>query len=97
MALVVDHEDLDAVANLITQIESAHGRLDVLINDIFGGDRYAEWDKALWQHGLLGGLRMLRMGVDTHLITAHAALPLLLRSDRGLLVEMTDGTAEFNA
>jgi NAD(P)-dependent dehydrogenase (short-subunit alcohol dehydrogenase family) len=44
-----------------------------------------------------GGLRMLRMGVDTHLITAHAALPLLLRGDRGLLVEMTDGTAEVNA
>jgi NAD(P)-dependent dehydrogenase (short-subunit alcohol dehydrogenase family) len=97
MVLVVDHEDLDAVANLITQIESAHGRLDVLINGIFGGDRYAEWDKPLWEHDLLGGLRMLRMGVDTHLITAHAALPWLLRSDRGLLVEMTDGTAEFNA
>jgi NAD(P)-dependent dehydrogenase (short-subunit alcohol dehydrogenase family) len=97
MALVVDHEDPDAVTKLVTQIESAHGRLDVLINDIFGGDRYAEWDKPLWEHDLLGGLRMLRMGVDTHLITAHAALPLLLRSDRGLLVEMTDGTAEFNA
>jgi NAD(P)-dependent dehydrogenase (short-subunit alcohol dehydrogenase family) len=97
MALVIDHEDPDAVANLVTQIESAHGRLDVLVNDIFGGDRYAEWDKPLWEHNLLGGLRMLRMGVDTHLITAHAALPLLLRSDRGLLVEMTDGTAEFNA
>jgi NAD(P)-dependent dehydrogenase (short-subunit alcohol dehydrogenase family) len=40
---------------------------------------------------------MLRMGVDTHLVTAHAALPLLLRGDRGLLVEMTDGTAEVNA
>jgi NAD(P)-dependent dehydrogenase (short-subunit alcohol dehydrogenase family) len=97
MALVIDHEDPDAVANLVTQIESAHGRLDVLVNDIFGGDRYAEWDKPLWEHNLLGGLRMLRMGVDTHLITAHAALPLLLCSDRGLLVQMTDGTAEFNA
>ena len=96
-ALVVDHEDPAAVAGLVTRIESDHGRLDVLVNDIFGGDRYAQWHTPMWEHDLAGGLRMLRMGVDTHLITAHATLPLLLRSDRGLLVEMTDGTAEVNA
>jgi NAD(P)-dependent dehydrogenase (short-subunit alcohol dehydrogenase family) len=96
-ALVVDHEDPAAVAGLVGRIESGHGRLDVLVNDIFGGDRYMEWDRPLWEHDLAGGLRMLRMGVDTHIITAHAALPLLLRGDRGLLVEMTDGTAEVNA
>ena len=96
-ALVVDHEDPAAVAGLVGQIESGHGRLDVLVNDIFGGDRYAQWDRPLWEHDLAGGLRMLRMGVDTHIVTAHAALPLLLRGDRGLLVEMTDGTAEVNA
>jgi NAD(P)-dependent dehydrogenase (short-subunit alcohol dehydrogenase family) len=96
-ALVVDHEDSNAVAELLARVESDHGRLDVLVNDIFGGDRYAEWDRPLWEHDLAGGLRMLRMGVDTHIITAHAALPLLLRSDRGILVEMTDGTAEINA
>jgi NAD(P)-dependent dehydrogenase (short-subunit alcohol dehydrogenase family) len=96
-ALVVDHENLAAVIELVARIRDERGRLDVLVNDIFGGDRYAQWDRPLWEHDLAGGLRMLRMGVDTHVITAHAALPLLLRSDRGLLVEMTDGTAEFNA
>jgi NAD(P)-dependent dehydrogenase (short-subunit alcohol dehydrogenase family) len=96
-ALVVDHEDTAAVAGLVARIEAERGRLDILVNDIFGGDRYAQWDRPLWEHHLAGGLRMLRMGVDTHLITAHAALPLLLRGDRGLLVEMTDGTAEVNA
>jgi NAD(P)-dependent dehydrogenase (short-subunit alcohol dehydrogenase family) len=96
-ALVVDHEDSDAVADLLARIEAECGRLDVLVNDIFGGDRYAEWDTPLWEHDVIGGLRMLRMGVDTHIITAHAALPLLLRSDRGILVEMTDGTADVNA
>ena len=99
-ALVVDHEDPDAVAALVARIESEHGRLDVLVNDIFGGDRYAQWDKPLWEHDLRGGLRMLRMGVDTHLVTAHHALPLMLRSasddSPGLLVEMTDGTFEAN-
>ena len=97
MAVVVDHEDPTAVTDLVARIESGHGRLDVLVNDIFGGDRYAQWHTPMWEHDLAGGLRMLRMGVDTHLITAHAALPLLLGSDRGLLVEMTDGTAEVNA
>ncbi|HJU02230.1 MAG TPA: SDR family oxidoreductase [Actinomycetes bacterium] len=96
-ALVVDHEDPAAVAALVDRVEAEQGRLDVLVNDIFGGDRYAQWDRPLWEHDLAGGLRMLRMGVDTHIITAHAALPLLLRGDRGLLVEMTDGTAEVNA
>jgi NAD(P)-dependent dehydrogenase (short-subunit alcohol dehydrogenase family) len=101
-AVVVDHEDSDAVAALVARIEGEQGRLDVLVNDMFGGDRYAQFDKPLWEHDLAGGLRMLRMGVDTHLVTAHHALPLLLRTagthgTHGVLVEMTDGTAEFNA
>ena len=108
-ALVVDHEDPFAVRRLVELIEVEHGRLDVLVNDIFGGDRYADWERPLWEHDLAGGMRMLRMGVDTHLITAHYALPLLLRTAQsdlaaggdatggGLLIELTDGTAEFNA
>jgi NAD(P)-dependent dehydrogenase (short-subunit alcohol dehydrogenase family) len=101
-ALVVDHEDPASVDGLVAAIERDHGRLDVLVNDIFGGDRYMEWDKPLWEHDWAGGLRMLQMGVHTHLITARAAIPLMLRTaealgTRGLVVEMTDGTAQANA
>ena len=101
-ALVVDHEDPASVAELVGGIERNQGRLDVLVNDIFGGDRYMEWDKPLWEHDWAGGLRMLQMGVHTHLITCRAAIPLILRTagaDRtlGLVVEMTDGTSEANA
>jgi len=96
-ALVVDHEDPAAVAELVDRIGREHGRLDVLVNDIFGGDRYMEWDKPLWEHDWAGGLRMLQMGVHTHLITSQAAIPLMLRGTRGLVVEMTDGTSEANA
>jgi NAD(P)-dependent dehydrogenase (short-subunit alcohol dehydrogenase family) len=102
VALRVDHLDPDQVAELVARISAEHGRLDILVNDIFGGDRYMEWDKKLWEHDLAGGLRMLRMGIDTHLITANKAIPLMLAgiqsgaSDRGLVVEMTDGTAEYN-
>src|SRR4051794_2312293 len=72
-ALVVDHEDPEAVRGLVERIDRDHGRLDILVNDIFGGDRYADWERPQWEHDLHGGLRMLRMGVDTHLITAHFA------------------------
>ncbi len=95
-AVRVDHLDGAAVTALIQRIGDEQGRLDILVNDMFGGDRYAEYDKRLWQHDLDGGLRMLRMGVDTHLITLHHALPLMLRGDRGLIIEMTDGTAKAN-
>ena len=101
-ALVVDHEDPASLAELVATIEREAGRLDVLVNDIFGGDRYMEWDKPLWEHDWDGGLRMLQMGVHTHLITSRAAIPLMLktaagRGTHGLIVEMTDGTAEANA
>ena len=101
-ALVVDHEDTGSVAALLATIEAERGRLDVLVNDIFGGDRYAEWDKPLWEHDWPGGLRMLQMGVHTHLVTLRAAIPLILRTataegTRGLVIEVTDGTSEANA
>lgn len=101
-ALVVDHEDPASVDGLVATIERDHGRLDVLVNDIFGGDRYMEWDKPLWEHDWAGGQRMLQMGVHTHLITARAAIPLMLRTaealgTRALVVEMTDGTSQANA
>ncbi len=101
-SLVVDHEDPASVAALVASIERDQGRLDVLVNDIFGGDRYMEWDRPLWEHDWARGLRMLQMGVHTHLITCRTAIPLMLdsaraHSTRGLVVEMTDGTSQANA
>ena len=96
-ALRVDHLDVEAVRSLVDRIRSEQGRLDVLVNDIFGGDRYAQWGTPLWEHDLEGGLRMLRMGVETHIVTAAVALPLILHTGEGLLVEMTDGTSEANS
>jgi NAD(P)-dependent dehydrogenase (short-subunit alcohol dehydrogenase family) len=101
-ARVVDHEDPGQVAALVAAIDDEHGRLDVLVDDIFAGDRYMQRDKPLWEHDLQGGLRMLRMGVHTHLITCRPAIPVMLRTaasdgTRGLVVEMTDGTSQANA
>lgn len=96
IAVPADHLDPDQVRALIARIESEQGRLDVLVNDIWGAEHLIQWNVPIWEHSLEGGLRMLRLAIDTHVITSHFALPLLIRSGNGLLVEMTDGTAAYN-
>ncbi|TIS99367.1 MAG: SDR family oxidoreductase [Mesorhizobium sp.] len=97
IAVQVDHLISDDVRKLVDRIRAEQGRLDILVNDIWGGEKLFEWNKPVWQHNLENGLRMLRLAIDTHLITVHHALPLLIERPGGLLVEVTDGTAEYNA
>ncbi|MFF5847047.1 SDR family oxidoreductase [Streptomyces massasporeus] len=97
IAVPTDHLDRAQVKALVDRIADEQGRLDVLVNDIWGGEKLFEWDSALWEHDLDNGLRLLRLAVETHAVTAHHALPLLLRSPGGLVVEVTDGTADYNA
>jgi NAD(P)-dependent dehydrogenase (short-subunit alcohol dehydrogenase family) len=96
IAVQVDHLESEQVAALVARIEADHGRLDVLVNDIWGGELLVEWDVKLWDHDLDKGLRLLRLAIDTHLITSHHALPLLTRQPGGLVVEVTDGTYDYN-
>jgi len=97
IAVEVDHLQPAQVEALVQRIAGEQGRLDVLVNDIWGGEKLAEWDTPVWEHDLDGGLRMLRLAIDTHLITSHFALGMLIRRPGGLVVEMTDGTREYNA
>jgi NAD(P)-dependent dehydrogenase (short-subunit alcohol dehydrogenase family) len=97
IAVEVDHLEREQVQALVQRIEAEQGRLDVLVNDIWGAEKLAEWNTPVWEHDLDGGLRMLRLAIDTHLITSHFALALLIRRPGGLVVEMTDGTLEYNA
>jgi NAD(P)-dependent dehydrogenase (short-subunit alcohol dehydrogenase family) len=97
IAVEVDHLRPEQVETLVRRIGAQQGRLDVLVNVIWGGELLMEWNTPLWEHDLEGGLRMLRVAVDTHLITSHYALPLLIRRPGGLVVEMTDGTLAYNA
>jgi NAD(P)-dependent dehydrogenase (short-subunit alcohol dehydrogenase family) len=96
IACPTDHLDPDQVRALVGRIESEHGRLDVLVNDI-GGEAYVDFGKKVWEYDLDRGLRLLRAGLESHVITSHAALGLLGRRPGGLVVEVTDGTADFNA
>ncbi|PNH83583.1 SDR family oxidoreductase [Arthrobacter sp. AFG20] len=97
IAVAVDHFNAPEVEALVRRIDHEHGRLDILVNDIWGGENLIQWNTPLWEHDLDGGLRMLHGAVDTHLVTSHFALPLLIRRPGGLVVEMTDGTREYNA
>ncbi|MGW5347013.1 SDR family oxidoreductase [Streptomyces sp. NPDC004050] len=97
IAVCADHLVTEEVEALVGRIAAERGRLDVLVNDIWGGERLFEWDSTVWEHDLDKGLRLLRLAVDTHVITSHFALPLLLREPGGLVVEMTDGTADYNS
>jgi NAD(P)-dependent dehydrogenase (short-subunit alcohol dehydrogenase family) len=101
IAVQVDHLEPEQVRGLATRIRAQHGHIDVLVNDIWGGEELkggpADWNTPLWRHDLSKGLRILRLAVETHLVTSHFLLPLLIERPGGLLVEVTDGTQEYNA
>ena len=91
----VDHLVSDEVQALVQRIEREQGALHILVNDIWGATRM-EWNKTVWESSLDYGLRTLRLAVDTHAITSHFAIPLLIRTPGGLVVEVGDGTTEYN-
>ena len=101
VAKVVDHLDPAAVKQLAAELRADHGRIDILVNDIWGAEILKggppAWNKPIWEVDLDSGLRTLRLAVDTHLITSHHLLPLLIAAPGGLLVEVTDGTWAYNA
>jgi NAD(P)-dependent dehydrogenase (short-subunit alcohol dehydrogenase family) len=102
VAEVVDHLDPHQVAALASRLRDRYGRIDVLVNDIWGGELLkgaspAEWNRPIWELDLAAGLRLLRLAIDTHLVTSHHLLPLLIDRPGGLVVEVTDGTTAYNA
>ncbi len=96
IAVPTDHLEVTQVEALVARVAREQGGLDVLVNDIWGGENLVEWNRPVWEHSLEKGLRLLRLAVETHLVTSHFALPLLVARPGGLVVEVTDGTAEYN-
>jgi NAD(P)-dependent dehydrogenase (short-subunit alcohol dehydrogenase family) len=96
IAVQVDHLVPDQVQALMARIEQEQGRLDILVNDVWGAEYLTQWNVPVWEQSLDKGFRLLRLAIDTHIMTSHYALPLLIRNKPGLVVEITDGTAEYN-
>jgi NAD(P)-dependent dehydrogenase (short-subunit alcohol dehydrogenase family) len=94
IAARVDHAVPEEVAALVERIDSEQaGRLDVLVNDVWGGDPLTDWNRAFWEHDLDDGLRLHRQAVETHVITSWYAVPLMVERSSGLVVEVTDGVS----
>lgn len=92
-----DHSRPDEVRALVDRIASEQeGGLDILVNSVWGGDPLTDWEHPLWEQDLETGLRLLRQAVETHVVTSHFALPLMVARKSGLVVEVTDGnTARY--
>jgi len=91
IAVQVDHTVPEQVKSLFARVKKEHKRLDVLVNDIWGGDALTEFGKTLWQVSLEKGFAMLQQAVHSHIITSHFAAPLMIETGQGLIVEITDG------
>jgi NAD(P)-dependent dehydrogenase (short-subunit alcohol dehydrogenase family) len=98
---VVDHLDVGQVMRFADQIRDRYGHIDILVNDIWGAEQLKggppDWNKPVWQIDLQKGLRLLRLAIDTHLITSYHFLPLMIERPGGLVVEVTDGTWDYNS
>jgi NAD(P)-dependent dehydrogenase (short-subunit alcohol dehydrogenase family) len=101
IARAVDHLDQEQVLGLARFVRTELGRLDVLVNDIWGGEQLmgppSTWGEPMWELDLDAGLRMIQLGIETHLRTSHALLPILVEQPGGLVVEVNDGTFAYNA
>jgi NAD(P)-dependent dehydrogenase (short-subunit alcohol dehydrogenase family) len=101
IAIPVDHLVPEEVKQLSERLQNEFGKIDVLVNDIWGAELLKggppEWNTPVWELDLVKGLRILRLAIDTHIITSKYLLPLLISQPGGLLVEVTDGTTKYNA
>jgi NAD(P)-dependent dehydrogenase (short-subunit alcohol dehydrogenase family) len=96
IAARIDHSQPEEVERLVDRILAEQGRLDILVNGVWGGDHLTDWEHPLWEQDVAAGLRLLRQAVDTHIITSRFALPPMVAAGSGLVVEVTDGhTARY--
>lgn len=88
----VDHTVEEEVKALFERIEKEqNGCLDILVNDVWGGDPLTEWGAPFWEHNLKNGLFIQKQSVHSHMITSHYGVPLMIAGGGGLLIEITDG------
>lgn len=87
----VDHLVEEEVKKLFAQVKAEQGRLDILVNDIWGADHLTAWGNKFWEISVADGLRTIQLGVHSHIITSRWGAPLMVEQGSGLIVEITDG------
>lgn len=95
IAVRTDHSKEDEVAALFQRVMQEQGKLDILINDVWGGDVLTTWGKRFWEVDLSNGFKMLQQAINTHIITAQYAVPMMIAAKSGIIIEITDGDGYF--
>ena len=91
MAVRVDHTVDAEVAALAARVEAEDGRVDILVNDIWGGDALTSWGAPFWRQEMADVRTLVDRALLSHWITARHFAPMMVAADRGLIVEVTDG------
>jgi NAD(P)-dependent dehydrogenase (short-subunit alcohol dehydrogenase family) len=92
IAVRTDHtveEDVKALFEQVTKEQN--GQLDILVNDLWGGDPLTVWEQPFWEHSLANGLQIQRQAVHSHMMTSYYGAPLMVARKQGLIIEITDG------
>ena len=91
VAIRVDHTVEAEVAALAARVRDEAGRLDVLVNSIWGADPMIAWSQRFWELDLAGLRTYLDQTLVSHLITNRHLAPLMVEAKHGLIVEVIDG------
>jgi NAD(P)-dependent dehydrogenase (short-subunit alcohol dehydrogenase family) len=90
IAVRVDHSKEAEVEALMARVGREQGRLDILVNSLAGEAPGFDWNKPFFGVTLTAIEALFRQAVLSHVVTARFAVPLLRKSRRGLIVEVTD-------
>ena len=91
VAVRVDHTREAEVAGLAARVRAEAGRLDILVNSIWGADPMLNWSQRFWEIDLANVRAYLDQTLISHLITNRHLAPLMVEANRGLIVEVIDG------
>ncbi len=92
IAVQVDHTQPTQVAAFFAQVAAEQkGQLDILVNDIWGGEQLMDWGNAFWEMDLDKAITMIERAIFTHMITSRYGVPLMVTRNQGLIIEVTDG------
>jgi NAD(P)-dependent dehydrogenase (short-subunit alcohol dehydrogenase family) len=91
IAVQCDHTREEEVAALIARVEREAGRIDLLVNNAWGGHETFNgvFEAPFWEHPLSNWDSMFDRGVRNHLVASRCAAPLMVRQKKGLILTTT--------
>jgi NAD(P)-dependent dehydrogenase (short-subunit alcohol dehydrogenase family) len=91
IAIRCDHSKEDEVAELFARVHREQGRLDLLVNNAWGGHESFDgvFDAPFWEQPLAHWDTMFDRGVRNHLLASRYAAPIMVKQNSGLIVTTT--------